>query len=217
MTPLRWASLSRPIAGEAVCGDVVTVVPTAPPAAEGHWLAVIDGLGHGPEAAQAAQVARCCLEQAAGQPGLAGHPDLVLLTLDTALAGTRGAAIGLVWVTPDRLRHAGVGNTRALRWRAGQTLRLPSSYGIVGDGQLSAGHGSRKVPVMVTDLDLQPDDWLLLFTDGLDESLTMGVMLPEWVREPGRLCQHLMARGQPARDDAAMLVAHVQPDPIGSP
>lgn len=209
MTPLRWASLSRPIAGETVCGDVVTVVATAPPALEGHWLAVIDGLGHGPEAAQAAQVARRGLEQAASQPGLAGHPDQVLLNLDAVLAGTRGAAIGLAWVTPDRLRHAGVGNTRALRWRAGQTLRMPSSYGIVGDGQLSAGHGSRRVTV--TDLDLQPDDWLLLFTDGLDESLTVGVMLPEWVREPGRLCQHLMAQGRPTRDDAAVLVAHRLP------
>lgn len=209
MTPLRWASLSRPIAGETACGDVVTVVKTAPPAPEGHWLVVIDGLGHGPDAAQAAQAARHLLEQSASQPSLASHPDQVLLKLDSALAGTRGAAIGLVWVTPDRLRHAGVGNTRALRWRAGQTVRLPSSYGIVGDGQLGAGHGSRRVTV--TDLDLQPGDWVLLFTDGLDESLTVGVMLPEWVREPERLCQHLMDQGHPTRDDTAVLVAHRWP------
>ena len=209
MTPLRWATQSRPVAGETVCGDVVHLVKTTPPAPDGHWLVVIDGLGHGPDAAQAAQTARHLLDQSADQPGLAGHPDLLLLKLDSALAGTRGAAIGLVWVTPDRLRHAGVGNTRALRWRAGHTLRLPSCYGIVGDGQLGARHGSRRVTV--TDLDLQPNDWILLFTDGLDESLTVGVMLPEWVREPERLCLHLMAQGHPTRDDAAVLVAHRLP------
>ena len=214
MTPLQWASLSRPITGEAACGDVVSVVKTVPPAPDGHWLAVIDGLGHGPDAALAAQSARDLLDLSADQPGLAGHPDRVLLKLDGALAGTRGAAIGLVWVTPDRLRHAGVGNTRALRWRAGHTLRLPSSYGIVGDGQLGAGHGSRRVTV--TDLDLQPGDCLLLFTDGLDESLTIGVMLPEWVREPTRLCQHLLSQGHPARDDAAVLVAHIRSGPTVS-
>lgn len=215
MTSLHWDCLSQPIAGETVCGDVVTVVTTAPPAAVGHWLAVIDGLGHGPEAARAALTARNILEQTATQPELAGHPDQMLRHLDTALAGTRGAAIGLTWITPGRLRHAGVGNTRTLRWRTGRTQRLPSSYGIVGDGQLSAGHGSRRVTVL--DLDLLPGDWLLLFTDGLDESLTVGVMLPEWVREPGRLCRHLMAQGHPTRDDAAVLVAHVPPDPNGSP
>ncbi|MDZ7854738.1 SpoIIE family protein phosphatase [Sphaerotilus sp.] len=214
MTALRWASLSRPIAGETTCGDVVAMVMTAPPAPGGHWLAVIDGLGHGPDAALAAQTARHRLEQSAHHPGLAGHPDQMLLHLDMALGATRGAAIGLTWIAQGRLRHAGVGNTRALRWRAGQTLRLPSSYGIVGEGRLGAGHGSHRVTVL--DIDLQPGDWILLFTDGLDESLTVGVMLPEWVREPERLCEHLMTRGHPARDDAAVLVAHVQPDLNGS-
>jgi len=207
MNTLRWASLHRTMPGETVCGDIVAAVPVRATAPPGHWLVVIDGLGHGQAAAQAAQAALSVLETAAGLPALAGQPDQVLRRMDKALIGTRGAAIGLAWVTAGRLRHAGIGNTRTLRWRAGRTLRLPSAYGIVGDGRLDADHLVH--PITVQELDLQTGDTLLMFTDGLNESLSIGVMLPEWARDPARLCQHLMAQGLPARDDTAILAAQV--------
>jgi serine/threonine protein phosphatase PrpC len=209
MNTLRWAGLHRAMPGETVCGDIVATVPVVAATPPGHWLVVIDGLGHGQAAAQAAQAALSALEAAADRPELAGQPDQVLRRMDKALTGTRGAAIGLAWITAGALRHAGIGNTRTLRWRAGRTLRLPSSYGIVGDGRLNADHLVQPIPVQ--DLDLQAGDALLMFTDGLNECLSIGVMLPEWTRDPARLCQHLMAQGLPARDDTAVLAAHILP------
>jgi len=150
------------------------------------------------------------IQAAADRGELAGDPAGLLQRLDTALAGTRGAAVGLAWVQGQRLRYAGVGNTRLLRWRAGQVLRLPSRYGIVGDGGLAAAAALHD-GLPVQEINLLPGDWLLLFTDGLDETLNLKLMLPEWQREPQRLCEHLMHTWRNPRDDAGVLACHVTP------
>jgi len=203
------AQCSDPVAGETECGDIVAGVPRSVAAGEppAMWLVVIDGLGHGVPAALAARLALACVQADAVAPGADGDPQRLLRQLNTALVGTRGAAIGLVHLQAGRLRHAGVGNTRALRWRDGQALRLPSHYGIVGD----LG-GTPQPPAHTpaeTPLDLLAGDWLLLFTDGLDERLQLPVMLPEWRRAPLLLCQHLMQRWRAPRDDAAVLACQV--------
>jgi hypothetical protein len=185
------------------CGDAALQLALPAGAGAGSLLAIIDGLGHGRPAAAAAQAAMRVLQglEALSSPAFAGLPAL-LRRLDSELSGTRGAAIGLLQLDGARLRHAGVGNTRALRWRGGQLLRLSSQYGIVGGGL--AG------PVQVTETDLLAGDWLLLFTDGLDEAVTLPMLLPEWQRDPGLLCEYLLARWRSAQaDDAGVLVCCV--------
>ena len=95
--PLIIAAAGRPRLGETVSGD--------------HWavdwdgfacrVAVIDGLGHGPEAAQAAEAAVATL---AAHPEL--PPDEALRRCHVALKGTRGAAISIARVEPDTRRLA---------------------------------------------------------------------------------------------------------------
>jgi serine/threonine protein phosphatase PrpC len=220
MPHLHIASLSDSAPGETVCGDLTlhVALPGATPApnsADGaHWLLLIDGLGHGAAAAHAAHTAADAVRRA-GQHTTTPADDLPsqLADLDGALAGTRGAAVGWMWLQGRRLRHAGVGNTRALRWRAGQVLRLPSHYGVLGDGQwaAAAAAGNRPGWPHMQEIDVAAGDWLLLFSDGLDESLQLDVMRPEWEREPSALCEHLLARWRQSRDDAAVLVARVLP------
>jgi hypothetical protein len=176
------------------CGDAAAWHPL--PETGGGLLAIIDGLGHGAEAARAAQAA---LQVLAAQPGLP-LPQLLAL-LDAQLAGLRGAAVGLLRVRPGALEHAGIGNTRAMRLRAGQLARLGSQNGIVG--------GGLPQPVQINQLDLQASDWLLLFTDGLDEMLQLPVLLPEWSRDPATLCTHLLRQWRSGRDDAGVLVLQV--------
>jgi hypothetical protein len=171
-------------------------LPGSPP---GCVLAIVDGLGHGAAAAEAAQAA---MRLIAEQPAL--ELTAQLARLDAGLSATRGAAIGLARVDGSRLRYTAIGNTRALRWRGAQLLRLPSEAGVVGGGL------PRNLPV--TEIDLQADDWLVLTTDGLDEMLQLPVRLPEWNRDPGLLCEHLLARWRNARDDAGVLVFHVSGD-----
>jgi serine phosphatase RsbU (regulator of sigma subunit) len=165
--------------------------------ADSHLLAIVDGLGHGPEAAKAAEAA---LRVVRAHSELA-LPEL-LTEIDVSLAATRGAAIGLVRIQGRRAWHAGVGNTRVLHWRGDRMQRLSSQPGIVGGG----------LPrhLQVTELDLQPDDWLLLFTDGLDEMLNLPAHLPEWDRDPALLCDHLLAHARAGRDDAGVLVCHAE-------
>ena len=194
------ASQVLPMHEGAPCGDA-TAWHNLPDAGAG-LLVIIDGLGHGPDAARAAQAALRCV---AAQPGLA-LPGL-LAVLDAQLASLRGAAVGLVRVQPGGLEHAAVGNTRAMRLRDGGLVRLPSQNGIVGGGLPQS--------VQLNRLDLQAGDMLLLFTDGLDDRLHLPVLLPEWSRDPATLCQHLMRQWRSSRDDAGVLVLHVLADGAG--
>jgi serine/threonine protein phosphatase PrpC len=183
--------------GEA-CGDAARHIAfTTASGNAAQLLAIVDGLGHGADAAKAADAA---------MRWLAAHPALPLPELmeglDHELVHTRGAAVGLVRIDGTQARHAGVGNTRVLRWRGEKMARLSSQYGIVGGGL-----GTR---VAVTEIDLEPDDWLLLFTDGLDEMLQLPAHLPEWQRDPALLCDHLLARWRAPRDDAGVLACRLE-------
>jgi serine phosphatase RsbU (regulator of sigma subunit) len=92
-------------------------------------IAVIDGLGHGVEAAAAA---------AAALTALAGHPDLTppaaLERCHQAMRGTRGAAVGIAAIdlAARRVSFAGVGNVEARVWQSDSEKRLSSARGIVG-------------------------------------------------------------------------------------
>lgn len=199
----RWApgvaSATLAMHDDEPCGDAALWLPAPGGSAAYGLVAIIDGLGHGSEAARAAEAAVQCL-QTAPDAALAPLPDL-LRRLDRALAGLRGAAIGLVRVQGASLRHCGVGNTRVLRLRQEQTARWPSQNGVVG--------GGLPPHLLENAADLLPGDWLLLFTDGLDERLTLPVLLPEWARDPALLAEHLLQRHRLGRDDCGALVLRI--------
>lgn len=198
---LDVAMLCVPMDGETVCGDVCVSLPL--PIGGGHWLAVVDGLGHGEMAAAAAQRAQQEITHQA--LSAKGAPAALLRQLDGALCGTRGAAVGLAWVDGHSLSFAGMGNTRMLRWRHGQVVRMPSQPGIVGEGHLRG----RAWPTRQEHLSLMDGDWLVMYSDGLHEMLQLDVMLPAWQARPSNLARHLLDRWRQAHDDAAVLVARL--------
>ncbi len=79
---------------------------------DGALIAVVDGLGHGPEAAAAA---RAAVETLNVQATAAGSCNLrhLLVAIHQALRGTRGAVAGvaLVEACTGSLHYAGIGNT----------------------------------------------------------------------------------------------------------
>jgi hypothetical protein len=184
----------RALAPESACGDATGhwALPQPDGRAE-HLLAIVDGLGHGQEAFEAAQHALAFIEAHTTW----ALPEM-LQGLDEALKKGRGAALGLVRLSETHLEHAGVGNTRALCWRGEQRLHLPSQPGVVGAGS--------RQPFKVTRMAVQADDWLLLFTDGIHERAPLPLRLPEWQRDPQNLCQHLLTQCRDERDDAGVLV-----------
>ena len=97
---------------------------------DGLAVLVVDGLGHGPEAADAAQAA---VDAFQGKPGLSGG--LLLEHMDGALRGTRGAAVAIAEIAPGRgeLSFWGVGNIAGVVLDGTSSQRLVSINGIVGN------------------------------------------------------------------------------------
>ena len=188
--PVAIAVAARSYPGETVSGDAWRV----------DWdgdicrIAVIDGLGHGPQAAAAALAATTDLTAHPGRdPAAAVHG------CHEALTGTRGAAllVARVDLPLGQLTIAGVGNVEAQLWQNGRTQHLVSDRGIVGSVL------PKVRPVTVT-LDA---DWLLLmYTDGIRNRFDLGA-----VREAaadGRRCAEALLDGwSRPTDDATVLVA----------
>lgn len=92
-------------------------------------LLVVDGLGHGPDAAAAANAA---LRVAAERPALA--PDALLAAMHAALRSTRGAAASAASVSTRTARgvYAGIGNIRGIVCERAGVRSLVSHNGTLG-------------------------------------------------------------------------------------
>lgn len=152
---MRIAWLSRNHPHESVCGDAVAVVEQPGRAV----LAVIDGLGHGPDARVAADAARQAILE---RPELG--PGAMLARCHVATRSTRGAAVGIMELHEDgRGVFAGVGNV-AVTARSRAPIHLISHAGIVGH-QMRTMH---EFPFTCSRGDL-----VCIFSDGLQSGLCL--------------------------------------------
>lgn len=123
--PPRIGALCLPVAGEEVSGDAWAVLDDGP----FQRVAVIDGLGHGPGAAAAAQEAVRIFGRHRDR-----SPAFILEAAHAALRPTRGAAMAVLEL--DRrgrtIRYAGLGNTAAVAFDATTCRRMVSLDGTVG-------------------------------------------------------------------------------------
>jgi anti-sigma regulatory factor (Ser/Thr protein kinase) len=127
--PLREAmpqgAICSPMPGESACGDHWTLVSRKDRCA----LFVVDGLGHGPEAAAAARAAVAAVEQARDLDA-----EGLMRAVHAALRETRGAAAAVAVLEPGResCTFCGIGNI-AFKIHAGGACRnLVSHNGILG-------------------------------------------------------------------------------------
>ena len=104
---MKIGAAMRPKNGEVECGDGYVVSWQDDDA----LIAVIDGLGHGPDAAAASRAAREYVE--AHQED---SPGSLMRGLHKAMAHTRGAAIALVRIRPraGEMTHSAVGNVEVV-------------------------------------------------------------------------------------------------------
>ena len=164
---LEWAVCSTAYPGQLRSGDAFLVEAT--PA--GVLVAVVDGLGHGEEAADVAELALVSLRKTAGQP-LVG----CIAACDLDLRGSRGVVMTLALVAPDggSLAWVAVGNVDAAlmrprgHGRAAHLCSVPLRGGVVGD---------RLPRLQATSVALAPGDTLLAVTDGLSPAVFDGVDL----------------------------------------
>ncbi|PUA29053.1 MAG: serine/threonine protein kinase [Cellvibrio sp. 79] len=115
-----------PIEGEEVCGDNWAIAASQ----RTLTLMVADGLGHGPDAAIAANAAVALVTSHVDQT-----PSVILQRAHTALQGTRGAAVAVSKIDPDNtcINFAGVGNISVCVFYTGNARHLLSHNGIVGN------------------------------------------------------------------------------------
>ena len=146
-------------AGETRSGDVAVFAATA----AGALACVIDGLGHGPEAADAAELCADVVRANAE----AGPQDL-MQACHEALLQTRGVVMTAAWFDLERsqLSWAGVGNVDARLVRSGPELR--EDVALVFGGVL----GYRMPRVRPATMPLARGDLLVMITDGIDAAIS---------------------------------------------
>lgn len=154
---VRVGRSARPKPGERESGDRVVLLDDG----RELLLAVIDGLGHGPRAAEAAHAAERVLVENASMP----LPEL-FQHCDRAIAHTRGVAMTVVRASRERrlLMHAGVGNVE-LRSIARPVVSALPQPGVVG--------GRRVRSVRETVVELSVGDLFVLFSDGISSRIDL--------------------------------------------
>jgi hypothetical protein len=187
---VEWGVAERPLPGETQSGDLHVVLPF-----EGGVLAaVIDGLGHGPEAGAAARLAADALAAAPGEPVLR-----LVERCHAALRGSRGAVISIAAfdVRTDHLTWTAVGNVEVALYRAGQAQAretLVPRSGVVG---------YQLPPLREATLPIAAGDVLVFATDGIGHAFVLE--LPERASAQD-YARHLLDRYAKRDDDALVLV-----------
>ena len=190
---LASGGVTLPLAGETDNGDAWAVATLRQQTA----LLMVDGLGHGPEAALAAQAAIDTLEL---QPGL--RPAEQIQVCHTALRSTRGAALALaLYDAPaGQLHFAGIGNVSACIIDADSRRQLTSYNGIVG-------HNLRKVQEFT--VSCAPGALVVMATDGIGTQWDLNQYPGLGGCDPSVVAAVLLRDFARPRDDASVLAWRV--------
>jgi negative regulator of sigma-B (phosphoserine phosphatase) len=178
-----------PMPGEIQNGDAVLVRQSV----AGHtMLAVIDGLGHGPDAAQAS---RAAIEVLTLLPFETNVHD-AMQEMHRELKGTRGAAATLCIVKDFKLEICAVGNVALMCTNC--SIPLVLSAGVLGHQVSRFRIGACEVTSRSR---------LALLSDGISTRFR----LEEYRHlEPPDACREIMSRYRRKEDDATVLVADVR-------
>lgn len=183
--------VSEPVAGETECGDGWGVCRSD----DALTLMVVDGLGHGLLAAEAAREAERVLKNSKEESLTA-----ILQNLHGALKKTRGAAAALARIEVKRnlVRFAGVGNVSGSIVVPGSSKGLASHNGTLG--QIIQRLQEFAHP-------WTPDSVLVMHSDGLTGKWDLDRYPGIWSKHPNMVAALLHRDFSRKRDDVTVLVA----------
>lgn len=190
---IEAAFANLPLPGQSESGDLCLIKRVG----KGTLLAVVDGLGHGQEAATAAHAAVGAIDKYSREPLI----DLVRRSRD-ALVGLRGVVLGLAYLDPQgaTMSWLGVGNIGGVLLRADLGNR-PSRITMVPNAGFIGGEPAhptaRSVPLAL-------GDTIILFSDGVKDGFTDSLMLSN---SPQEIADFIITRQVKGNDDALVLVA----------
>jgi len=190
---IEAAFATLPLPGQSESGDLCLVKRVG----KGTLLAVVDGLGHGQDAASAAHAAVGALDRYSREP----LTDLVRRCHE-ALVGLRGVVLGLAYLDPQAATMAwlGVGNVGGVLLRADlgnrpSRITLVPNAGFIGVEQTRPT--TRSVP-------LAPGDTVILYSDGIKDGFAESLALSN---TPQEIADFVITRQVKGNDDALVLVA----------
>jgi hypothetical protein len=191
--PVEWAIAAAPLRGETVNGDFAVVKRSK----HDYLMAGIDGLGHGPEAADAAETAGRTIVDNAAEP-----LDALLVRCHEALARTRGAAVTVarIDVGAAMLTWVGVGNVEAFLFRSSSGGTRPIDSPILSGGIV----GYRLPRLTVRSAALHRGDLVVMATDGIARPFTQSVRPSEDIVT---IAEGILATCNKGSDDALVMVA----------
>ena len=191
---VEWAVASRP-REPGVSGDAYIVHPLP----GGALFGVVDGVGHGPAAADSANEAIRALVADAT------HPRIAIAKCHERLKAGRGVVLMLAWVDSQRdsMAWIGVGTVQGVLLRANPESR-PREHVLVG----RVGVLGRQLPSLEPrTLAIAPGDVLVLATDGIHADFMNPAPRSD---VPQRLADDILARHWSGADDGMVLVVRYQ-------
>lgn len=190
---IETAFATLPLPGQSESGDLCLIKRVG----KATLLAVVDGLGHGQEAASAAHAAVGAIDKYSREPLI----DLVRRSRE-ALVGLRGVVLGVAYLDPQAatMSWLGVGNIGGILLRADLGNR-PSRITMVPNAGFIGGEPAhptaRSVPLAL-------GDTIILCTDGIKDGFAESLMLSN---SPQEIADLIITRHVKGNDDALVLVA----------
>lgn len=193
--PIEWARAGRPLPTEYTSGDRGIAVDIGGEAA---LFGVVDGLGHGPDAASAALRAVDVVQRGASE-----RLDVLVQLCHRELAGTRGVAMTLARVdfAANTLAWAGVGNVTA-----DLVAKAPTGVQVRASARLAAGIVGYRIPEIgpAEVVSLRTGDLIVLSTDGIVEDYLDHI---DFAAPAVVIAEELLRKDAKETDDAMVLVA----------
>ena len=190
---MEFGIAAAAVEGQSESGDIHVVHPTQ----DGLLLGVIDGIGHGDNAAAVALIASSVLE---------AYPSDSLETLvqmcHDVLRSTRGAVMSLASIFPrlDQMRWLGIGNVQGMVQRAGALKGTAQEVLLLRAGVL----GAQMPSLQTATVPLHAGDTIVFATDGIRTGFVADVSPLD---TPQRCADRILQQHCRGTDDALVLVA----------
>ncbi len=198
---MEWAAVRRPHPAEQVCGDLPIALDVGSGAA---LFGVLDGLGHGSAAADAAERAAAVITETSTEP-----VDVVMQRCHAELTQTRGVAMTLAHIdfATNTLSWAGIGNVTA-----DLVAKSPTGVEIRSSALLAAGIVGYRMPQLLSphQVPIGPGDLLIIASDGIAEDRFDSI---DFATSTSAIAEQLVTRHGRDTDDALLLAARHRGSP----
>ena len=187
---LNLGGIAIPIAGEQKCGDAWSYIDRP----DRKLILLVDGLGHGAGANEAALAAVSAFHKNAGE-----SPTEILSYIHDNLKATRGAVAAIAEIREREriLTYAGVGNISGVVFSGDSSRNLVSFNGTLG---------SVFPKVKAFESEWNPDSCLIMHSDGITSKWDLSSYAGLLNRHPAIIAGILVRDFRRQRDDSSVVV-----------